>query len=160
MNLQISEWKEFEFGRLIKEIYKAKAYNKDELDYSETYRDGDIAYVTRTEPNNSVECFVNEHDLDNVEEGNAIVIGDTTATITYQRDRFVAGDHIVVIRADWLNIYTGLFFVTLLRQERFRYCYGRAFIKEIILNTKLKLPVDDKGNPDYKKMENIISIYH
>lgn len=158
MKLQINEWKEFKFGNIIDSIYKAKAYSKEELDCSEVYRDGDIAYVTRTENNNSVECFVNGQDLDGIEEGNAIVIGDTTATITYQRDKFVAGDHIVVIRAQWLNMYTGLFVVILLNQERFRYCYGRAFIKDIIINTKIKLPVDDKGNPDFFKMEKYIKL--
>ena len=34
MNININEWKKFRFGDLISDIYKAKAYAKEELEFS------------------------------------------------------------------------------------------------------------------------------
>lgn len=107
MSLNMLGWKKVRFGDLLseKEIYKAKAYNKEDLLIAKYPDDNTISYVTRTEPNNSVECFVYDNNLENIEKGNALVIGDTTATVSYQKYPFVAGDHIVVIRPKWLNEY-------------------------------------------------------
>ena len=120
MIIDISQWKKFRFGDLIEEnnIYKSYAYSKDEMDIVEFYESNSIPFVSRTEINNSVDCYVNRDGLEHVEKGNALVIGDTTATISYQKEEFVTGDHIVIIRADWLNEYTGLYIVTLLNKEK------------------------------------------
>ena len=88
-----------------------------------------------------------------IENGNAITIGDTTATCFYQKDEFVWGDHIVVCRAEWLNLYTGLFLVSLLKREKYKYNYGRAFKMDLISNTKVKLPTKADGTPDFNYME-------
>ena len=65
----------------------------------------------------------------------------TTATCFYQEEQFVTGDHMIVIRADWLNTYTGLFITTLLNNEQYRYSYGRAFLMDRVKDTILKLPI-------------------
>lgn len=168
------EWKSFTFGRLIdnKNIYKSKSYNKSELETSDISKDGFIHFVSRTEENNSIDCYAMGSDFSEIEKGNAITIGDTTSTVAYQSAPFVNGDHIIVIRADWLNKYTGLFIVSLLRKERYRYSYGRAFLMDSIKNTKLLLPVKKKNGkpiideqhtfsdegyiPDWQWMENFI----
>ena len=168
------EWKSFVFGRLIdnKNIYKSKSYNKSELETSDISKDGFIHFVSRTEENNSIDCYAMGSDFSEIEKGNAITIGDTTSTVAYQSAPFVNGDHIIVIRADWLNKYTGLFIVSLLRKERYRYSYGRAFLMDSIKNTKLLLPVKKKNGkpiideqhtfsdegyiPDWQWMENYI----
>ena len=150
--IDIRDWKEFRFGDYVKddEIYKAKKYNKEDLTISKT--DNGIPYITRTEPNNSCEFMAIKDEYEYIEKGNAIVIGDTTSTISYQEENFICGDHIVVIRPEWLNKYNGLFITTMLKQERFRYCYGRAFLMETIKNTKLLLP-EKNGEPDWAYME-------
>lgn len=156
MSLNVNEWGEVIFGDLIDEIYKGKAYSREELNFCKPYEESTIPYVTRTDLNNSVDGFVKKNDtINSIEKGNAIVIGDTTATVTYQKDDFICGDHIVIIRAKWLNEYTGLFFTTLLNKERYKYCYGRAFVKKSICNTRLLVPIKE-GKPDFYKMEDII----
>ena len=161
MNLS-DNWKKIRFGNLFeeKEIYKAKAYSKEELEIARFPSNNTISYVTRTEPNNSVEAFVVNENLEHIEPGNALVVGDTTATVSYQKYPFVAGDHIVVIRPKWLNEYNGLFFETILNKERFRYSYGRAFVKDLIKNTILCIPYKDNNEPDFEKMESIIKSLH
>ena len=84
------------------------------------------------------------------------MIGDTTATIAYQEIPFITGDHIIVIRAPWLNKYTGLFIKAVLEKERYRYSYGRAFKMNLVQETEIPLPVDDAGKPDWMAMENYV----
>ena len=150
ISFDYKKWESFSFGRLITEenIYKAKAYSKTELVTSNVWKEGFIHFVSRTEENNSIDCYAMKSDFSDIEEGNAITVGDTTSTIAYQSEPFVNGDHIIVIRADWLNKYTGMFIVSLLRKERYRYSYGRAYLMDSIKNTKLHLPVKKRdGKP-------------
>lgn len=152
------EFKIIRFGELIKQenIYKSYAYTKEELELKEYNEENTIPFVSRTEMNNCVDGFAVNNGLENIEPGNAIIVGDTTATVSYQKEAFITGDHIVVIRAEWLNEYTGLYIVTLLNKEKFRYSYGRAFLKDTIYNTKLKIPFNSNGNPDFEYMEKFI----
>lgn len=157
MKLEISGWQPFKFGLLIDEIYKAKANAKIDLTTSENKVPGYIPFVSRTESNNNVDCYVLNSEIQNIEKGNAITVGDTTSTIAYQPEAFATGDHIVVIRASWLNWHTGLFIVGLLQRERFRYSYGRAYLIEHIKDTQLKLPVSENGDPDWKWIKEYMS---
>lgn len=162
MNLNIQDWKEFRVGDLISDIYKAKTINKDDLTVA-TDNINAIRYITRTGENNGCELLADIRDIDTkiIEKGNAITIGDTTATCFYQEEDFITGDHMVVIRADsWLNPYTALYVVAILTNEQYKYSYGRAYLMDRIKDTIIKLPVDDKDNPDWLFMEDYIKSLH
>lgn len=162
MNLDMSNWKDFRFGDLISDIHKAKAINKDDLTVA-TDSDNAIRYITRTGENNGCELLADLRDVDSkmIEKGNAISIGDTTATCFYQEEDFITGDHMVVVRADsWLNPYTALYIVAILTKEQYKYSYGRAYLMDRIKETVVKLPVDSDGNPDYQFMEEYIKSLH
>ena len=160
MNLDISSWKSFRFGDLLSEIYKAKAYKDEDVVFSKKLSNDTIPYVTRTDMNNGVKAFVLRDGLERIEKGNALVIGDTTATVSYQRDDFISGDHIVIARAGWLSAYTGLFITTILKKESYRYSYGRAFKIDSIADTMLRLPSANDGTPDWNAMERFIKSLH
>ena len=155
-SLEVGNWREFYVGELFDSIYKVASYHDDDLTSVSIGNKNAIAYVTRTDQDNGVKSLVCDIGLANIESGNAIVIGDTTSTISYQPSPFVAGEHIIAVRAGWLNKFTGLFITCLLRQERYRYSYGRAYKLDLIRNTKLKLPVMPDGKPDWQFMENYI----
>lgn len=178
MNLDIDDWKEFTFGRLICSISKAKALNKDDLQIATNEKSG-IRYITRTGENNGCEFLAELSSVDSsfIQEGNAITIGDTTATCFYQSEKFITGDHMVVIRADWLDEILALYVVTILNKEQYKYSYGRAFLIDRIKNTLIKLPImlnddgtiyndtskkysDDGYVPDWQWMENYIKSLH
>jgi len=154
------KWKWFKLGDWFDKPYKAKAYNA--IDLTEESRDSQdsIAYITRTDLNNGCKSYVQNENFEHIEIGNAITVGDTTATIFYQEREFICGDHMVVLRSEHLNKYVGLFITTLLNKERFRYNYGRAFNKDVIANTLLKLPAiktaNGKYEPDWQFMEDYI----
>ena len=151
-------WKAFKVKDIFDEPYKATANNAINLQACSNSMENSIPYITRTDENNGCKFFVQKTDeLIGIEKGNAITIGDTTATINYQADKFICGDHIVILRSEHLNKYNALFLVSLLNKERFRYNYGRAFNKDIIANTTLHLPVDNETDTvDWQFMEDYI----
>lgn len=64
--------------------------------------------------------FTKERSTKDVKKKDAITIGDTTATIFfYQNKDFVTGPHMIVVRADWFNIYTAHFLIAVLNFLRF-----------------------------------------
>lgn len=153
--LGTTDWKEYKLGKLFDKMYKAEAHVKNDID---TYKHGGndrLEFITRTDTNNGCDCFVNISDVRSIEKENAIIIGDTTSTIYYQANKFVAGDHIVVCRASWINKYTALFLKSLLERERYRYSYGRAYKMDLIKSTSIKLPTKN-SQPDWEFMENYI----
>lgn len=152
--LNIDNWQEFRLDDLFSEIYKAEAHVKGDLEFVESPGTNTIKFISRTEMNNGCDCYLPNNGISGIENGNAITIGDTTATCFYQKDEFVCGDHIVVCRAKWLNLYTGLFLVSLLKREKYKYNYGRAFKMDLISNTKVKLPTKSDGTPDFNYMEH------
>lgn len=156
MNLNVESWKEFRLGDLFSEMYKAEAHVKGELECYDVPSDNTIRFISRTEMNNGCDCYVLNKDLSGIEERNAIAIGDTTATCFYQGEDFVCGDHMVICRADWINLHTALFIISILKQEKYKYSYGRAFKLELISNTMLKLPATTDNTPDWDYMEQYI----
>lgn len=156
MNLNVDSWKEFRLGDLFSEMYKAEAHVKGELECYGVPLDNTIRFVSRTEMNNGCDCYVLNNGLSGIEKANAIAIGDTTATCFYQGEDFVCGDHMVICRADWINLHTALFIISILKQEKYKYSYGRAFKMELISNTMLKLPAAADNTPDWDYMESYI----
>lgn len=135
-------WKPITIIDFCETPYKASANNAIDLQPCSPNVNDSIPYITRTDENNGCKFYVRKtNEIKGIEKGNAITIGDTTSTIYYQEKDFICGDHIVILRSSFFNKYTGLFIVTLLNKERFRYNYGRAFNKDIIENTVIQLPV-------------------
>lgn len=155
ISLSDRKWNYFQLEKIVSSVHNGKAYNSSDLVVSDS--EEYVLYVTRTDKNNGVSMYVQALDYQGLEKANAITIGDTTATIFFQEHNFITGPHIIVIRADWLNVYTANFIITILNREKYRYpVFGRAFTKDLIKQTKLYLPIDDDGNPDYKFMEDYI----
>jgi len=155
ISLNSKKWCVFKLGRIISDIHNGKAYNASDLIVSDT--DDYISYVTRTDENNGISMCVMSKDYDGLEAGGAITIGDTTSTIYYQENEFITGPHIIVVRAEWFNVYTALFLIAILNLEKYRYpVFGRPFSKESIYETEIMLPIDDEGEPDYVFMEDYI----
>lgn len=152
----VTDWKYFEIGKLFPQIYKASAYNAQDLISSSAVNCDAIRYITRTDTNNGCKEFVQNENFTQIEQGNAITIGDTTATIYYQSEQFICGDHIVILRAPFLNEIRGIFIVALLNKERFRYNYGRSFKMDVIKKTRILLPSVDENTPDWNYIECVV----
>ena len=55
-----------------------------------------------------------------------------------------------------MNRYISMFISTLIRLERYRWAYGRKWRPIRMPMSKIKLPVDDNGEPDWQFMEDYI----
>lgn len=155
--MNTENWKWFKVGALFTEIYKAKAHIKQEVNITNDKSKG-LIFVSRTETNNGCDVLIERDDRVIIEAGNAIIIGDTTATCFYQEKEFTTGDHIIICRSNWLNKYTALFFKTIMDNEKYRFNYGRAFKMELVREHRIKLPAITNKNgdtvPDWQWMED------
>ncbi len=119
----------------------------------------EISYVGAKKENNGFMYKV-VRDESYATKGNCIVfIGDGQGSVgysTYQENDFIGSTTLSMGRNDHLNKYNALFVITLLDKERFKYSFGRKWNGEKLKNTKIKLPVDKYGNPDWQFMENYI----
>lgn len=162
IDLNKVSWGEFCLGNFFKKnvtIYKAVAYNKSDLIFSDRGAEDTITYVTRTNLNNGCSGYVKKTPLLKIEEGGALIVGDTTATCFYQNEEFVAGDHIVVLRNSNLDDYNSLFLITSILKQKSRFNYAISFKVEQILKMIVKLPSRLSNGiiePDWALMSNYI----
>lgn len=150
ISFDVRNWKRFLINDLF-EVSGTKTTSKRKLE--ETGK-GEYPYVTTQSTNNGVEGFYNFF----TENGNVLVIDSAVAGFcSYQEKDFSASDHVEKLSSKFkLNKYIGLFLQTIINLEQFRYSYGKKFNQEKIRNTKIKLPIDKNGNPDWQFMEDYI----
>ena len=115
---------------------------------------GKYPYVTTQAKNNGIagyyDCFT--------EQGNVLTVDSAVlGYCTYQENCFSASDHVELLIPKFkMNKYIGLFFVTIINKENFRYNYGIKFNQGKIKQTKIKLPTTPDGKVDYNYIENFI----
>jgi hypothetical protein len=116
---------------------------------------GNCLYVTTSNKNNGVPgtCSFEQS------ESNVITVDSATEGKTfYQQFPFVGSDHVEVLHPELvtrLNVFTGLFFVTLLNFSMTHYGYGRKRAQKRLQNEKVILPSLD-GKPDWDYLELFI----
>lgn len=154
--INIIEWKEFEIGDLF-DIHPTKAYKKNNSYLFEER--GINPVVVNSCYNNGIGGYTN---LSCTEDGNIITFSDTTSanSIFYQKRAFVGYPHVqgmypIGEYKDKWNEYTYLFFITLFRKKaiNLNYNYVNKFTRESARKIKIKLPIDNDGNPDWEYME-------
>jgi hypothetical protein len=148
--LGIPRWRRFRIDELF-DIRGTKTTMRDTL---EGYGYGIYPYVTTQAANNGVNGFYNYY----TETGNVLVIDSAVAGYcSYQEKNFSASDHVEKLAPRFkLNKYIGLFLVSIINKEGYRYSYGRKCNQIQIKNTAVKLPVDENGGPDWRFMENYV----
>lgn len=155
ISLNNRKWNWFECVFIFSHIEKCKCSNATEL----LEIGNDIAYIGAKKSENGVMKYA-KYDETLVTKGNCIVfIGDGQGSVgycLYQPKDFIGSSTLVAGYNNHLNPYTALFLVTILDMERYRYSFGRKYNKNAILNSKIKLPVDLEGNPDWQFMEDYI----
>jgi len=159
LTLSRNKWEDFE----IKKIFDIKLGNpihKNTIEvFSENKQKEYLAYVTRTTTNNGIEFYVDRHLVDNLKiiEKNKITIGAEGFKAFYQNQDFITGNKVNILYNKYLNEFSGLFLCAVLNLEiGKKFSYGRGLVKSRLENLIIKLPVDRKGNPDWKFMEDYI----
>lgn len=150
INIDTSNWKEY----LLSDIFSIKKTQNITSEEAEQEIGSEIPYVTRSSLNNGVNFFVKK--TFNLNPANSITIAGEGASVFYQEKSFITGNNINILISKKLNKFSALFIITILNLEKYRYSYNRAFNKTCISKTKIKLPADKEGNPNWKYMESYV----
>ena len=151
--LQKLNWEEFYIKDIFTTIENCKCQNASELD------DGDDIYYigAKKTDNGAMKRVAINTELRT--KGNCIIfICDGQGSVGYSNYidmDFIGSTTLSVGYMNNLNKYIGLFLVTILDLERSKYSFGRKY-RRGLLDTKIKLPSDKQGNPDWQFMEDYI----
>ena len=147
--LDVDSWKEFCLGDIF-DIKKGKRLTSDDQ------TDGNTPYIGAIDSNNGVANYIGQKAI---HDGNTISLSynGSVGEAFYQPNPFWATDDVNVLyfRPEnniVFNKYIALFFCAVLRQEKYRYSYGRKWVLDSMCTTTIKLPSND-GKPDYAFME-------
>ena len=151
---QVSEiapckWGTFRYDALFR-IEKGSRLTKKQM------TEGKIPFVGAINTNNGHRQYVAAKPN---HEGNTITVNynGSVAESFYQSAEFWASDDVIVLYPQFnLNPYVGMFLCALIRQEKFRFNYGRKWNLERMSESIIRLPVISKGEPDWKFMEGYI----
>lgn len=125
--LDVESWKEFCVGDLF-EVKKGKRLTSDEQ------TDGETPYIGAIDSNNGVANYIGQ---DAIHAGNTISLSynGSVGEAFYQPKPFWATDDVNVLyfreeNGVAFNKYIALFVCAVLRQEKYRYSYGRKWVLE------------------------------
>lgn len=149
--IDTKQWKEF----IIKDLFTVK---RPSVRSQANYNDGDIPFVASGNFNNGVLKYLEPKKDEILDAGNCITVSPIDGSSFYQEDDFLgrggAGSSIILLYNPNLNLYNGYFIATVIRTVCRKYAYSDMANKDTIGAEKIKLPVDETGNPDFSYMES------
>lgn len=146
--LETDKWDFFELNDLFI-VKKGKRLTKADMDLGHTY------FIGSSDSNNGLTAKI---DIEPIFEENTLTVNydGSVAESYYQPIPFWALDSVNVLYPRFkLNPFVGLFIVTIIRQEKYRFNYGRKWGKDRMEKSIIKLPIKN-GQPDYDFMEEYI----
>ncbi|MBQ2876246.1 MAG: restriction endonuclease subunit S [Clostridia bacterium] len=140
-------WRIFVVEDIFPKIVKPKVYHTREVTESE---DG-IPYVVRSKFNNGIKYLVKKPSSE-INPPKVISFGAENATFFYQEREWVSGRDIYYIDTREIDKYACLFITACLQPIAAKYSYNFGLFPDLLRKEKIKLPIDNSGNPDYKYM--------
>ena len=159
LNLKKDDWIDFYIHDVFTDIEPCKCSNASSL----LIEGDDIEYIGAKKKNNGVMYKV-QYNEDLITKGNCVIfICDGQGSVGYTNyidHDFIGSTTLSVGRNDKLNQYSGIFLVTILDMERYRYSFGRKY-KSNLRKAKIRLQaiydsVSEKYVPDWQFMENYV----
>lgn len=171
MNLNVDSWKRFALGRLFN-IKKGKRLTSNDQE------EGNNLYVGAIDSNNGVANHIGQKPI---HSGNTISLSynGSVGEAFYQPEPYWATDDVNALysKYDGFNEPIGLFIAATIRQEKYRFSYGRKWTLDNMNITEICLPVQhntdgsifiddtckysDEGYvPDWRFMEDYIKSLH
>ena len=141
--LNIQSWEWFSMGKLF-DIKKGKRLT------SADQEKGNNNYVGAIDSNNGIANHIGQAQI---HEANTISLSynGSVGEAFYQSEPYWATDDVNALysRYSGFNKQIGLFMATVIRQEKYRFSYGRKWTLENMNSTDIKLPIqrDSNGNP-------------
>ncbi|PAF46108.1 hypothetical protein BKH46_09055 [Helicobacter sp. 12S02634-8] len=145
--LNVELWGEF----FLKEIFEIK---KGKRLTAEDQEDGSNNYVGAIDINNGIANKINQAPI---HKGNTITLSynGSVGEAFYQKDDYWATDDVNALYSKYekFNSKIGMFIATIIKQEKYKFSYGRKWTLENMENTIIKLPIkrDSNDNPTIDK---------
>lgn len=153
MSLAGVRWGEFKLRDIFDIRPTASGIDKIKLVQGE----GTYPYVTRSDINNGINSFVCEQADYVMNAGKCITVGLDTQTAFYQPAGFYTGQNIQVLRSPKLNAANAKFMLPLLRKTLSIFSWGgNGATLTRLRRSRIFLPIDEAGRPDYAFMEKFI----
>ena len=158
--IESAKWKDFIFGKLFqmqkqKEISPIYAYNKN------THQEIKYPFYGQSSENNGIISYISLEDktlLNNKENKPIIMIHSNNHLSFYVNSPFYLKDGhgaTSLFTNKNLNKYNVFFIISVLNKTmEDKFDYSLKATKEKLNSLKIKLPVDNKGEPDWEYMEN------
>lgn len=148
------EWKEF----FIEDIFEIHSTSSGIDKIKLTNLKGEIPYITRSDKTNGIDTFIGlQNNRYKKDQNNVITIGLDTQTVFYQKSEFYTGQNIQVLKFPEMNEHNAFFIIPLLKKQMEKFNWGgNGATLTRLRRTKILLPVNEKGNPDFEYMENYI----
>lgn len=169
LSLNDRNWKEFNFIDIFN--IKCGFYNKKPQSESK----GKIPFIGATEYNNGITEFYsysnilcssktgkepNESIDKKIFKGNCICVTNNGSVgfAYYQKTRFTCTHDVnpLYLKNHLLNKYIAMFIIAAIEKQRVCFMYARKWRPCRMIKSKIMLPVNSKGEPDYKFMEEYI----
>lgn len=141
--LNLQSWQWFSMSKLF-DIKKGKRLT------SADQEEGSNNYVGAIDSNNGIANHIGQAPI---HKANTISLSynGSVGEAFYQSEPYWATDDVNALysKYDGFNKQIGLFMVTVIRQEKYKFSYGRKWTLDNMNKTEIKLPIqqDDKGNP-------------
>lgn len=149
--LSEKNWKEFFLIDLFSDIQRGKRLTKSRQKL------GYVPYISSTASNNGVDNFIGNTDKVRI-FSNCLTIANSgsVGASFYHPYKFVASDHVTHLKEENMNEYIYLFISTMTNRFSEKYNFNREINDFRISREKILLPINTKGQPDYKYMEQYI----
>jgi Type I restriction modification DNA specificity domain len=147
--LKVGCWKDFRYEEIF-QIKKGRRLIKAKMAVGET------SFIGAIDSNNGHRQYVSASPN---HEGGTITVNynGSVAEAFYQSQPYWASDDVNVLYPKFeMSPFTALFLCTLIRQEKFRFNYGRKWHLGRMNESIIKLPVKPDGQPDWAFMESYV----
>jgi hypothetical protein len=152
LDLKNNEWKEL----TLENLFEIKG-TKSGIDRNKLIKKvGHIPYLTRTDRNNGLDSFICEQEDKYQKDGpNVITIGLDTQTVFYQSTEFYTGQNVQILKNKFLTKKIAHFLIPLIKRQIKKFNWGgNGATLTGLRRSKILLPINKKGEPDYEFMEN------
>ncbi len=143
--IDTSKWKEFIVGEIFEIVRGKRLIELDRIS-------GSIPYYSASDYNNGLTDMIANPLFTRKDS----LVYTTFGRCYYIEGEFTASDEISILHNNNLNVYNGTFIATIINQDKHKYSFGRKAFQNKFANNIIKLPVNQKGKPDFEFMENYI----
>lgn len=143
------QWKSFKYNQLFV-VKKGKRVTKLDLSH------GSTPFLGAIDRNNGIREYT---ELVAMHPANTITVNynGSVGEAFYQDAPYWASDDVNILYPKFsLNKYIAMFLITIIRQDKYRFNYGRKWHKERMEDSFMSLPATEDGCPDWEYMENYI----